>query len=129
MSVLQSAKLVLAEATSLGKDALHVYVGLAVMLGVVIAFKKPLSDWRPILAVALASIAGELWDIIDTFSHGGRRAGAATARTSGTRSSGRPCSSCSPASPASEALARIESFLPARHESTSELPTASPIQL
>jgi hypothetical protein len=72
MSVLQSAKLVLAEATSLGKDALHVYVGLAVMLGVVIAFKKPLSDWRPILAVALASIAGELWDIIDTFSHGGR---------------------------------------------------------
>jgi hypothetical protein len=72
MSPLQTAKLVLVEATSLGKDALHIYVGLAVMLAVVIAFKKPLSDWRPILAVALASVAGELWDIIDTFSHGGR---------------------------------------------------------
>jgi hypothetical protein len=72
MGLFQSTKLVLIEATSLGKDALHIYVGLGVMLFVAIAFKKPLSDWRPILAVALASIAGELWDVIDTFSHGGR---------------------------------------------------------
>jgi cell shape-determining protein MreD len=72
MSSFQSAKIMLAEATSLGKDALHVYVGLGVMLAVAIAFRRPLSDWRPLLAVALASVAGELWDVIDTFSHGGR---------------------------------------------------------
>lgn len=70
MSVFQSTKIFLSEVTSLGKDALHIYVGLAVMLLVVIAFKKPLGDWRPIAAVALASVAGEIWDVIDTFSHG-----------------------------------------------------------
>ena len=59
------------EASNLSKDALHVYVGLAVMLIVVIAFKRSLGDWRPLAAVAFASIAGEVWDVIDTFSHGG----------------------------------------------------------
>jgi hypothetical protein len=70
MNSFQSAKLILVEATSLGKDALHIYVGLTVMLLVVILFKKSLADWRPLAAVAVASIAGELWDVIDTFSHG-----------------------------------------------------------
>ena len=72
MSPFQQAKLLLVEASNLSKDALHIYVGLAVMLLVVIAFKRSLADWRPIAAVALASIAGELWDVIDTLSHGGR---------------------------------------------------------
>lgn len=71
MSVLQTGKMVLIEATSLSRDALHVYVGLAVMLLVVIAFKRSLADWRPIAAVGFASVAGEVWDVIDTFSHGG----------------------------------------------------------
>ena len=70
MSALQSTKLFLVEATNLSKDALHIYVGLGVMLLVLILFKKSLSDWRPLAAVAVASIAGELWDVIDTFSHG-----------------------------------------------------------
>jgi cell shape-determining protein MreD len=70
MSILQSAKLLAIEATSLGRDALHVYVGMAVLLLVAIVWKKPLSDWRPIAAVALASVAGEVWDVIDTWSHG-----------------------------------------------------------
>ena len=70
MSIFQSTKIFLSEVTSLGKDALHIYVGLAVMLFVVAVFKKPLSDWRPITAVAFASVAGEIWDVIDTFSHG-----------------------------------------------------------
>ena len=60
------------EASNLSKDALHVYVGLAVMLLVVLVLKRSLGDWRPLAAVAFASIAGELWDVIDTFSHGGR---------------------------------------------------------
>jgi hypothetical protein len=72
VSVLQSAKLLLMEASNLSKDALHVYVGLAVMLLVVLVLKRSLGDWRPLAAVAFASIAGELWDVIDTFSHGGR---------------------------------------------------------
>lgn len=71
MSVLQSAKLFLVDATDLSKDALHVYIGLVVMLLVVIVLRKPLRDWRPLAAVAFAAIAGELWDVIDGFSHGG----------------------------------------------------------
>ena len=71
MSMLQSAKMVLIEATNLSKDALHIYVGMAVMLLVVILFKKSLADWRPLAAVAFAALAGEIWDVIDTYSHGG----------------------------------------------------------
>jgi hypothetical protein len=71
MSVLQSSKLVLMEASNLGKDALHIYVGLSVMLLVVIVFRRSLADWRPLAAVLLAALAGELWDVVDTYSHGG----------------------------------------------------------
>ena len=71
MSPLQSVKLVVLDATGLAKDALHVYVGLGVMLVVAIAFKRSLADWRPLAAVVLAAFAGEVWDVIDTWSHGG----------------------------------------------------------
>ena len=71
MSNFQTAKIMLSEATNLGKDALHIYVGLGVMLLVVILFKKSLADWRPLAAVAFAALAGEIWDVIDTYSHGG----------------------------------------------------------
>lgn len=70
MSVLQSAKIVLVEMTSLSRDALHIYVGLIVMLVVVIGFRRSLADWRPIAAVAFASVAGEVWDVLDTYTHG-----------------------------------------------------------
>ena len=71
MSPFQQAKMLLVEASNLGKDALHIYVGLGVMLLVVIAFKRSLRDWQPLAAVLLAALAGEIWDVIDTFSHGG----------------------------------------------------------
>lgn len=71
MSLLQTAKAFVLEATDLSKDALHIYVGLGAMLLVVIAFRKPMSDWRPLAAAGLAAVAGELWDLIDTFMHGG----------------------------------------------------------
>ncbi|WP_324749440.1 hypothetical protein SH591_12735 [Sphingomonas sp. LY54] len=71
MSIFQSAKLFLVETTDLSKDALHIYVGLGVMLLVVIVLRKSLADWRPLAAVALAAVAGEVWDVIDTLSHGG----------------------------------------------------------
>ena len=72
MSWLQGAKLVVMDASNLGKDALHVYVGLSVMLLVVIVFRRSLADWRPLAAVTLAAFAGEIWDVIDTISHGGK---------------------------------------------------------
>lgn len=71
MSFLQSTKIALIEATDLSKDALHVYLGLTVMLLVVIVLKRPLRDWRPIAAVLIAALAGEIWDVIDTYGHGG----------------------------------------------------------
>lgn len=71
MSPLQSAKLALMDATGLAKDALHIYVGLGVMLLAAVALKRPLADWRPLSAVVLAAFAGEIWDVIDTWAHGG----------------------------------------------------------
>ena len=71
MSFFQDAKVLLVEATNLSKDALHVYVGLGVMLLAAILLRRSLKDWRPLAAAALAAVAGELWDVIDTLSHGG----------------------------------------------------------
>lgn len=71
MSVFQSAKLFLLDVTDLSKDALDVYVGLGVMLLVVILLRRSLADWRPLAAVALVALAGELWDFFDTWMHGG----------------------------------------------------------
>jgi cell shape-determining protein MreD len=70
MEFLNSAKIFLVEATDLSKDALHVYVGLAIMLLVALVFRRSLADWRPLAAVALAAFAGEIWDLIDTIMHG-----------------------------------------------------------
>lgn len=71
MSDFQSVKIFVLQATDLGKDALHVYVGMAVFLLVAILLRRSLSDWRPIAAVVFAAFAGEIWDVIDTYSHGG----------------------------------------------------------
>ena len=71
MSVFQEAKMFLVHATDLSKDALHVYVGLGVMVLAAILLRRSVRDWRPIVAVALAAVAGEVWDVIDTLSHGG----------------------------------------------------------
>jgi cell shape-determining protein MreD len=49
----------------LAKDALHVYVGLTVMFGSALLFGWRLSSWRPWLAVLIAALAGEAWDIRD----------------------------------------------------------------
>ena len=66
MSVFQESKIWLVDTIGLSKDALHVYVGLIVLFGMVIAFRLRLSDPRPLAAVLLAAIAGEIWDIFDT---------------------------------------------------------------
>jgi hypothetical protein len=73
MSAFQESKLALMSAVGLGRDALHIYVGLSVMLIAAALFRLPLRDWRPWTAALLAALAGEAWDLIDTAP--GRRLG------------------------------------------------------
>jgi hypothetical protein len=61
----------IADATGLSRDALHVYVGLSVFLLTAIVAKCSMANWRPLAAVALASISGELWDVATLMTNGG----------------------------------------------------------
>lgn len=71
-SIFQEAKIWLILTLDLSRDALHVYIGLTVFLGVALVFRLRLADWRPWFAVLLAALAGEAWDWIDDarFGHG-----------------------------------------------------------
>ncbi len=61
----------LTAATSLSSDAIHIYVGLTVLLLVLAIWKKPLSDWRPLAVVVLVSLAAPIWRFVDAYGHGG----------------------------------------------------------
>ena len=65
MGPFQSSKLWLQDSVGLGKDALHIYVGLIVLLAVAALLRVPLRDWRPIGAVFVVALAGEIWDVIE----------------------------------------------------------------
>jgi uncharacterized membrane protein YqgA involved in biofilm formation len=60
----QAIKLALASTLHLSKDALHIYVGLAVFIGVAV-LRKSLRAWLPLLAVLAAAVAGEMIDARD----------------------------------------------------------------
>ena len=64
-SVYQMFKYAVVWATGLAMDALHVYVGLAVLLAAAAVLRRPLGSWLPWLAVLAAACAGELLDIRD----------------------------------------------------------------
>lgn len=66
----QAAKLALGDLFGLGKDALHVYVGLAIYLLTAVLFRLPLRDLRLLGAVFLAAVAGELLDLFEYVSPG-----------------------------------------------------------
>ncbi|MDR2549611.1 MAG: hypothetical protein LBD10_05345 [Desulfobulbus sp.] len=71
-SAFQSLKLAVVSATGLSKDALHVYVGLAVFLATSVALRKPLRSavpWLAAIAVALAGEALDMRDDIASFGH------------------------------------------------------------
>jgi len=70
MDGFQQAKVAVAAALGLPKDALHIYVGLAVFLLAAALLRRPLRDWRPLAAVLAAALAGETWDLIDTWRTG-----------------------------------------------------------
>ena len=71
-SAIQSIKLAIVDLTGLSKDALHVYVGLAIFLGVAAISRKPLRSIVPWLAVVVVALAGEVVDMIDNLSTLGR---------------------------------------------------------
>ena len=65
MESFQDIKTLLVNLFGLGKDALHVYVGMTVFLGTALLFRLPLRDWRPLAAVFLAAVAGEIFDLFE----------------------------------------------------------------
>ena len=66
MSPLQSAKFWLVQHLSLAKDALHIYVGLALFLGSALLFRWPLRSWKPWAVALAAALLGEAWDLRDS---------------------------------------------------------------
>ena len=70
MSRFQETKIWLTQLTGLPKDALHIYVGLAVFFLAAILLRKPLRSPVPVGAAILAALAGEAWDILDTHAAG-----------------------------------------------------------
>lgn len=71
-SALQAAKLWLAGSTGLAKDALHVHVGLIIFFAAALLFRWPLRSWKPWAAALAATLAGEAWDLWDSFADGRR---------------------------------------------------------
>lgn len=70
MSPFQSTKHWLVTAFGLPKDALHIYVGLGVFLAVAALFRLSLRDWRCLAAVLVVALAGETWDLSDSWADG-----------------------------------------------------------
>ena len=68
-TMFQDIKIVLIDATGLGKDALHIYVSLAVFFGSCLWFGWRAWNVGPRLMVAVDAILGELWDISDSLKY------------------------------------------------------------
>ena len=72
MSDFQVAKLWLVDQLGIAKDGLHICVGLAVFLLAAAIFRRPLGDWRPLAAVLIVAVGGEVWDLVDSSRAGER---------------------------------------------------------
>lgn len=64
IGALQQLKLIAVDWTGLPRDALHIYVGMAIFLGTAIVTRRSLAGPLPILAVAAAAVAGEISDVL-----------------------------------------------------------------
>jgi hypothetical protein len=71
-SAYQHFKLVVTAATGLSRDALHVYAGMAVLLLVAGALRRPLQSILPWLVVMLVAVVAELPDLRDDLAQYGR---------------------------------------------------------
>lgn len=67
----QSMKLAIMGFTGLEKDALHIYVGLGILFIVALLPRCPLRNFRPLIAVLLAALAGEALDRRDDMAFAG----------------------------------------------------------
>jgi hypothetical protein len=72
MSPLQQTKFFIVNHVHLAKDALHIYVALALFFGSAALFRWPLKSWRPWLLVLIAALIGEAWDLRDSLVYGTR---------------------------------------------------------
>lgn len=70
-SPVQASKLAVIAATGLSKDALHVYVGLAVFLGASILSRRSIRSLVPWAIVVLVAILGEAVDLRDSVARTG----------------------------------------------------------
>jgi hypothetical protein len=68
----QAFKLAVIQATQLSRDAIHVYVGLAVFLAAALLFRKPLRSWLPWFAVLIVAVIVEVVDLRDDLLTRGR---------------------------------------------------------
>lgn len=64
-STVQLIKLSIVSATGLSKDALHIYVGLAVFLLASILMRKKIRSFFPLIAVLAVAVLGEAVDMRD----------------------------------------------------------------
>ena len=71
-TALQSFKLAILAATSLSRDALHIHVGLAVMLLTALLFRRTLRSPLPWLAALVACLLVEAVDLHDDLASLGR---------------------------------------------------------
>jgi thiol:disulfide interchange protein len=68
VSQFQQAKMWLVETLHLAKDALHIYVALLVFFGACLLFRWKAWQWKPWLCVLAVALAGEVWDLGDSFA-------------------------------------------------------------
>ncbi|TKD53103.1 hypothetical protein [Sphingomonas baiyangensis] len=71
VSRFQDSKAWLVDAVGLGRDALHVHVGLAVMLATALLLRCDLRSRWPVVVVLIVALAGEIWDAIELWRAGG----------------------------------------------------------
>lgn len=71
MDEFETLKIFLVSHTGLAKDALHIYVSLAIFLGSCLIFKWKTRQWQPWCLVLAAALAGEAWDLLSTVSRNG----------------------------------------------------------
>ncbi len=69
--LVSQAKRFAMQVTHLSQDALHVYVGLLLLVGLCVALRKPLGSWLPWVVVLAAALAGEAVDMRGDFAHNG----------------------------------------------------------
>ena len=71
-SIYQLTKIHVLSFLNISKDAMHVYIGLSVLLLWVLFTRKPLRSLKNLIPVILAAMVMEVFDLRDDFSSFGR---------------------------------------------------------